>query len=412
MADKSKIEWTDATWNPIRGCSRVSEGCRNCYAETVANRFCGPGSAYEGVVQIDANGKGLGKWNGQIKFVEKRLLDPLHWKQPRKIFVNSMSDLFHENVTDEMLDRIFAVMALCPQHTFQILTKRPERMLAYLEGLDVDGHDMAGSDGAMRWATEAGGFFSLGKRVDRLIAEFICDAHEDTCLFDDTDPDGERIDEFYCLKPIQWPLPNVWLGVSVENQPAADERIPLLLKTPAAVIFISAEPLLGALNLMSNLGGTAWIGGQRGCGGLHHGDGSPDCPSYLHHHHDDRCARGIDWVIVGGESGPGARPMHPDWARSLRDQCVAAGVPFFFKQWGEWSHPDYKKPAETPGRYALMPQDGTTGMYGTTFTEIDHYPRHFTSFGSIVRERVGKKAAGDLLDGVQWHQFPAVGVTA
>jgi protein gp37 len=346
MADKSKIEWTDATWNPVRGCSRVSEGCRHCYAETVANRFCGPGLPYEGVVQIDADGKGLGKWNGQIKFVEERLLDPLRWKAPRKIFVNSMSDLFHENVTDAMLDQIFAVMALCPQHTFQVLTKRPERMLAY-----------------------------LGRAYGR-IGDLVMKMRRER---------GDR----GCVGPLPhvapgarwWPLANVWPGVSVEDQKAADERIPLLLQTPAAVRFLSVEPMLGDVDLDSILGGTRWIGGQRGCDGQHHGGGTFDCPRELHHHHDDLCKRGIDWVICGGESGPGARPMHPDWARSLRDQCVAAGVSFFFKQWGEYL------PAMTDGNPDFQPQELNC---------------------SDEPIRVGKKAAGDLLDGVQWHQFPEV----
>ena len=135
MADKTGIEWTDATWNPIRGCTRVSEGCRHCYAEEVARRFSGPGLPYEGLVRIGQDGEAKAQWSGVIKFVEEALLQPLRWKRSRRIFVNSMSDLFHPGVTDEMLDRIFAVMALCPQHTFQVLTKRPERMLAYMRDL-------------------------------------------------------------------------------------------------------------------------------------------------------------------------------------------------------------------------------------------------------------------------------------
>ena len=225
MSSKTGIEWTDATWNPIRGCSRVSEGCRNCYAETVANRFCGPGKPYEGVVQIGADGKGNGKWNGQIKFVEKHLLDPLRWKKPQRIFVNSMSDLFHENVTDEMRDRIFAVMALCPQHTFQVLTKRPERMLAYLSD----------DEAPLRW-DDSPGDWNLSKAEDGLVYSAM--ERRDTARMDKRG--YVRLDN---------PLPNVQLGVSVENQKAADERIPLLLQTPAAVRFISAEPLLGPINL-------------------------------------------------------------------------------------------------------------------------------------------------------------------
>jgi protein gp37 len=382
MSTKTGIEWTDATWNPIRGCSRVSEGCRNCYAEAVANRFCGPGSPYEGVVQIDAMGKGLGKWNGEIKFVEKRLLDPLRWKKPQRIFVNSMSDLFHPNVTDEMIDKMFAVMALCPQHTFQVLTKRPERMLA--------------------WFTDHYRQFSPGAR--ELVHTYV----KHIPGYDGEHPKWMRR-AIHAMDV--WPLPNVQLGVSVENQPTADARIPLLLQTPASVRFISAEPFLGSIDLESSLGGTRWIGGQRGCAGEHHGRGTPECPRTLHHHHDDRCAPGLDWVIVGGESGPGARPMHPDWARSLRDQCVAAWVPFFFKQWGEW--------IDGLSASQCVFRDGGTGMpmdaeYATVGYEPglgfmscadDHIAEEAYGF---LMYRVGKKAAGRLLDGREWNEMPEV----
>jgi protein gp37 len=321
MSTKTGIEWTDATWNPIRGCSRVSEGCRNCYAESVAYRFGGPGMPYEGLTQVVGEAK-LGsdrirnaRWNGNIKFVEEHLADPLKWKAPRRIFVNSMSDLFHKNVADEMRDKIFAVMALCPRHTFQILTKRPERMLEYLK---------------------------TPHRMDSV---------------DDELPPGTP-------KMTVWPLPNVHLGVSVENQATADERIPLLLQTPAAVRFISAEPLLGEVILRWPFLATL--------------------PK-------------LDWVICGGESGPGARPMHPDWARGLRDQCVAANVPFFFKQWGEWiSLCDYE-----PVKLGV-----NTDRYEHEFAwrsglkNSDELP--------ISCYRVGKKAAGSLLDGVEWKQFPGV----
>jgi protein gp37 len=348
MGRETGISWTDSTWNPIRGCSRVSEGCRHCYAETVANRFCRPGSPYDGVVQIDANGKGTGKWNGQIKFVEKHLLDPLRWKKPSRIFVNSMSDLFHENCTDEMRDQIFAVMALCPQHTFQVLTKRPERMLAYLSG---HGNSHRRNIPVYNAAVEicAGDFSRMSQEMGR---------HRSS---------GEG----------WWPLPNVHLGVSVESQATADERIPLLLQTPAAVRFISAEPLLGPITFR-------WAKWDS-WGPLHPHFETAECIERdgrlirrITDEHDG--LRMLDWVIVGGESGPGARPMHPDWARSLRDQCKAAGVPFFFKQWGEWL------PPMTDGAYL----DGS---------------QHLNCSDESVR--VGTKAAGCLLDGVEHHEFPA-----
>jgi protein gp37 len=195
MGSKTGIEWTDATWNPIIGCSRVSEGCRNCYAEGIAGRFGqGKQTVYSGLTQI-VNGRAV--WTGKI--VETRqLLQPLSWRKPKRVFVNSMSDLFHENVTDEQRDRIFAVMALCPQHTFQVLTKRPERMLKYLR---IEAHG--------RWLA-----CTTWHRPDVKTSQL-----------------NTRSDGVYRSSGAGWwPLRNVWLGVSVENQAAADERIPVLLR--------------------------------------------------------------------------------------------------------------------------------------------------------------------------------------
>jgi protein gp37 len=329
MGDKTNIEWTDATWNPIRGCSVVSEGCRNCYAMQVAARFNQPGQAYEGLAYRNESGA---HWTGEVALVEKHLEDPLRWKRPRRIFVNSMSDLFHESVPDEWIDRIFAVMADAvgsgSGHTFQILTKRPERMLAYCSDVETP------------------------RRIDSFMRGYGT-TRAGSCTL---------------------PLSDVWLGVSIENQKTADERIPLLLKTTAAVRFVSAEPLLGPM------------------------------PEYFHQWLARReligasivSSQGIDWVIVGGESGTHARPMHPDWARSLRDQCVAAGVPFFFKQFGAWEVAE-----------AGHPKDGwqTLGYSGRLLpafpgAESEHEePR-------CVARRVGKKQAGRLLDGSEWNQMP------
>lgn len=318
MGDKTNIEWTDSSWNPIRGCSRVSEGCMNCYAETIAKRFSGEGQPYEGLIA-----KG-GQWNGNIMIVDHILDQPLRWKKPRKIFVNSTSDLFHENVTDEQIDRIFAVMALSPQHTFQVLTKRPERMLEYLTGHAAGGRHI--------WAE--------GQKIKMPRGQ-----HK-------PDPD--------------WPLPNVWLGVSVEDQKAADERIPLLMKTPAAIRFLSCEPLLGQIDLGYN----------------------DTCDHKYYSCTDIGCWSGLDWVIAGGESGPGARPMHPDWVRSLRDQCKAAGVPFFFKQWGDW-----------------YPREFRNWVH-----KQDHLFCGFEDEGPFREgpwmERVGKKKAGSMLDGEEIKEYP------
>lgn len=253
----TRIEWTDAVWNPTTGCNKVSTGCKYCYAEVMHKRLIGmkmPGYERPFLAGAYPNEAALGR--------------PLKWKKPRKVFVNSMSDLFHENVPFEYIDEVFAVMALTPQHTYQVLTKRPERMAEYLK----TGRREIVRDAALRYPE-----YQLNRMG---------------------------------FSGVFWPLDNVWLGTSVENQKAADERIPHLLKCPAAVRFLSMEPLVGPVDLLKEY--------PTGKGAV----------SY--------CAL-VDWVIVGGESGRGHRPMHPEWARGLRDQCAAAGVPFFFKQWGRYT---------------------------------------------------------------------------
>lgn len=264
----TKIEWCDDVWNPIVGCARVSEGCRHCYAERMARRLRAMGLPQYQDVVTDA-----GRWTGQLRLDEAALLKPLRWKKPRLVFVNSMSDLFHERVPDEWMLKVMDVMRRCPQHTLQILTKRPDRMCHFCSRLRFDG---AGT----------GRLWLAANPEDR---------------------DGWRpFGGAGCT-----PLSHIWLGVSVEDQATADARIPLLLRTPAAVRFVSYEPALGPVRLWHEMSNGALMN----LGPVANG-------------------RGLDWVIMGGESGPGARPMDPDWARSVRDQCQAAGVPFFFKQWG------------------------------------------------------------------------------
>lgn len=236
MSAKTGIEWTDATWNPVTGCTKVSPGCAHCYAERVTERFHGKGSFDKVILHPE------------------RLAQPLRWKHPRRIFVNSMSDLFHEEVSASFIIRVFAEMlsgGVLRNHVFQVLTKRPKRMLS-----------------------------------------IVGDKNFMECVFKEACVSGP------------WPLPFVWLGVSVENQHFADERIPLLMQTPAVVRFISAEPLLEEVVL--------------------------DLPPERFNE------RELNWVICGGESGPDARPMNIEWARSLREQCKKAGVPFFMKQLGGW----------------------------------------------------------------------------
>ena len=261
MSTNSKIQWTEATWNPVRGCSLVSAGCQNCYAMKTAHRFSEPGQPYEGLTEVGPHGP---RWNGKIKLVHKLLEAPLHWKKPRRIFVNSMTDLFHEDVPDEFIAEVFAIMARCQQHTFQILTKRPSRMLSFC------------SNESHWWGNKA---------------------------------DIARTS--YYGKP----LPNVWLGISCEDQQAADARIPLLLQTPAAVRWISAEPLLGPMDLSQFLPFNTES-------------------SYRAARMAAKQLPNLDWVVCGGESGPGARPCDIAWIRSLYEQCQAANVPVFIKQGG------------------------------------------------------------------------------
>lgn len=274
MGDKTGIEWADATWNPVSGCSKVSQGCKHCYAERDWGRLVHL-PAYQGRTFTD------------VACHRERLEQPLRWKRPRKVFVNSMSDLFHPDVPDEFIDRVFAVMAIADQHVFQVLSKRPERMQRYLSTLQSRAQDIA----------KASMYVMNGRHWT----------------------DGDGMWDFVANRIDAGPLPNVWIGVSVEDQKAADERIPLLMQTPAAVRWISAEPLLGPVNLGA-------LCDLKACGDHSRSScGHSTCTSRL-----------LDWVVVGGESGPNARPLSPDWARSLRDQCAAAGVPFLFKQWGEW----------------------------------------------------------------------------
>lgn len=354
MAENSKIEWTDATWNPVTGCTPVSAGCTNCYAADLAATRLKHLPAYEGLAQVNSRGQGV--FNGTIKLHDSRLLDPLKWRKPRRVFVNSMSDLFHESVPFEFVDKVFAVMALCPQHTFQILTKRPERMAEY--------------------------FFEFDWDADRILESFgdALDTISDPALFDRGFVLRQTALDDYCSDFKRWPLPNVWLGTSVENQDAADERIPHLLRCPAAVRFLSCEPLLGDVKL-----------------------GLPHSPNVLRKSGEQGFIRGfaeavesirIHWVICGGESGPNARPMHPDWARSLRDQCQAAGVAFFFKQWGEW----------VPMSELIHHDNVTVRSALATQCSVAHNGDVSKEFveGCCSMYRIGKARAGRLLDGREW----------
>ena len=387
MATTTSIEWADKTWSPIIGCDRVSPGCDNCYAIGTARiRESNPhpqiAAAFAGTTQRT---DGRLDWSGQVNLLDDRLTQPLRWRKPARVFVNSMSDLFHANVPNDFIARVFAVMALTPQHTYQILTKRHARMRSLLNS--------------------------------REFVALVDDAREE-------------------LKPgcgdFTWPLPNVWLGVSVENQKWADIRIPALLDTPAAVRFLSCEPLLGPVDLKLPV--------DHSTHERDHIDGTPwpqclDC-STEETTVDWTIPDGprLHWVIVGGESGPKARAMHPDWARSLRDQCAAADVPYFFKQWGGWGpapfivrvcDPDIgwtgtdeelaAAKADSEARGATHVHTGNwsdeDGERSYWLHEIGHKPwsleRVALPEGTAAIRRWGKKRAGRELDGRTHDAFPA-----
>lgn len=321
------IEWTQRpgtrgeTWNPVRArnratggighfCIHASAGCANCYAERLQPRFNNP-------VRFAAQDAA----KVEVFLDEAVLVKPLHWKSPRTIFVCSMTDLFGLFVKDEWIDKMFAIAALCPQHTFIMLTKRTARMKDW-----------------------------LGKRHSQNEVELAAESIQ-----------PQSGTPFAPKHSIAWPLPNVWLGVSAEDQKTADERIPNLLATPAAVRFVSYEPALGPVDF---------------------GFLEP-CDHTRRSCHEVRCWRALDWIIAGGESGPNAHPSHPDWFRSARDQCQAAGVPFFFKQWGEF-----------------LPHDHGGGHIKHGFDKRSYW------VGDAWTWRIGKKRAGRLLDGRAWNEYP------
>ncbi len=360
---KTSIEWATDVWNPTTGCDRTSPGCDHCYALTLAKRLKGMGSTK---YQTDGDPRTSGPGFGVA--VHPDALDvPLRWTKPRKVFVNSMSDLFHDKVPDEFIAEVFAVMALASQHIFQLLTKRHARMRSLLRSEDFA---QAVNDAMVHWA----------------VAEL---------------RDSPMLDR--APNAFDGPLPNLWLGVSTENQHWANIRIPALLDTPAAVRWVSAEPLLGPVDLRDCNGVDSverdWSGGM-------------GAPHPL-----------LNWIVCGGESGPNARPMHPDWARSLRDQCQAADVPFFLKQWGEWGPAPWSVRIPNAGdltkdELAAAKADaearGATHCLQTSghLYQPDHKPWSMErdpdgDYPGAIR-RWGKKAAGRELDGRTHDAYPAV----
>lgn len=353
---ETAIEWTERTWNPIVGCSIVSPGCTNCYAMKMARRLDLMGVAhYAGLTQQTKAGA---VWTGKLALApEHVLLEPLRRRKPTTYFVNSMGDLFHEAVPDAWVDRVFAVMALAPHHTFQVLTKRAARMREFVTSLHA-----ARALAPIAW--------HLVKDIEL--------APRDMTL--------------------ARTLPNVWLGVSAEDQKRADERIPELLATPAAVHFASNEPALGPVDYtrlqlsygrwLNALTGELWTPGHAG--------------------ENSFTIRGpkLDWIIVGGESGPGARPMHPDWPRQIRDQCAAAGTAFFFKQWGNW-FPLVDRDKDDPDWRLDYSRRYSDDLPGIAWLNIAG-GRGFHGDRFHIMGRGMKATAGRFLDGVEHNAMPEV----
>lgn len=277
MGDKTKIEWTEATWNPVRGCERVSAGCMNCYAEAMASRFSGRGQPYAGLATRTRRGNP--RWTGEVGLVPEHLLKPVRWQRPRRIFVNSMSDLFWKKIPDAYIAAVFGAMAHAPHHTFQVLTKRPNAAGRWFDWLKL-----------------------VSDEIDVSPARYCLDQLRQHVP--ESDQRRVEIDMHSARLDGTWPLPNVWIGTSVEDQATADERIPLLAHVPTAIRWISLEPMLGPVDLMRD-----------------------DVEIHLIDY--------LDWVVIGGESGPKARPCDVLWIHEVVKACRVVGFcPVFVKQLG------------------------------------------------------------------------------
>ena len=361
MADNSGIEWTDATWNPITGCSVVSPGCTNCYAMGLAGTRLRNHPSRAGLTRDTKAGP---VWTGEVRFNARWLDQPLHWRKPRMIFLGAHSDLFHPALPRAARDRIYAVMARAHWHTFQVLTKRADLMRAYLSDPE------------------------LPRRIAALVTEAVGPDDIIVSREDELATGGMR---------------HVWHGVSAERQREADERIHELRATPSAVRYVSLEPLLGPIDLrhLNRLDTVA-----------------SDCLTGLRVRPrtgkaiDKEPWNPIDWVIAGGESGPHARPSHPDWFHSLRDQCQAAGVPFFFKQWGEWREFDTGSAEidevdagteEAEAILALAIRPGWIDAAGNLYRRQADLP---ADTPCRLIERAGKTLAGAKLNGREHREMP------
>jgi protein gp37 len=350
---KSLIEWTDKTWNPLAGCEYASDGCTRCYAARDAAGRLAHTPTYQGLSIKPGPGKPA-RFTGEIRLLPDRLDQPLKWRDPCMVFVNSMSDLFHRDVPAGYILRVFQTMGLAHWHTFQVLTKRPQRMAAWTERWALHSTD-ADADGA-------DGFPPLPRGPEAVRMTY---SSPRAWLFADmlhnmgTPPEGAAYPPYDWQEGMRWwpsVLPNIRWGTSIESDPYAF-RADHLRRVHGALRFLSMEPLLGAVPSLN--------------------------------------LDGIGWVIVGGESGPGARPMHPAWVRDIQAKCLAAGVPFFFKQWGEWVPESQMPPGLKISHATLMTR---------RFVDLAGNDRYSQDSEPVLR--VGKKAAGALLDGREWRAQP------
>lgn len=413
MGEKTGIEWTDTTWNPIRGCRRVNSECLFCYAEVVATRYSGPGGAYEGLVD------GKGRWNGQFAVIPHKLLEPLRWRRkPRLIFVNSMSDMFFEPIDFETIAGLLGIMVYAHWHQFQILTKRAKRMYAFFAWLRSEApaalqRHVELVAAAERKCGEPVGHRGAGKasgEVLRLLeaAAALLARHG----VENRLPTGAYTD--------RWPIPNVWFGVSAGTQESLNDNLPPLLAIPAAIRWVSAEPLLAPLDFSE----VPWFDQYRQEYGLELGVGAgfldvlerkfrAGTGSPAADRREDAIwnpwnpPTGLDWVVVGGESGTDRkiRPMSPEWARGIRDQCERAKVPFLFKQWGEFEELEGRSP-RIGDVWAL----GTGHSQNWTPDSVGEAAGRWGPYRDVLMMRVGKKEDGETrrtLDGRLHDGYPA-----
>ena len=368
MADATKIEWTDATWNPITGCSVVSPGCTNCYAMRLAGTRLRHHPSRAGLTRETKAGP---VWNGEVRTNWDWMDQPLRWSKPRMIFVCAHSDLFHPAVSEEDIAMVYGVMIAAHHlrgHTFQVLTKRPERARELLTSVT---------------------FWEMAMSI------------ANSEIMERTDPLARRSDDAQATcgeyRPSN-PPPGIWLGASAEDQARANQRVPELLATPAAVHFVSAEPLLGPIDFSylqadSILTLDALTGLHADCdGGV---EGVIDTP-------DPK----LDWIIVGGEAGRGARPMHPDWVRQIRDQCASAGTAFFFKQHGDWIA-FYDRDRDDPEWRRCPSVDNQRGRGAERYHNLAG-GAGFHGERVLAMRNVGKAKAGRLLDGVEHNAIPNI----